>query len=399
MEREFFGLSSKNGAWTTMKDDAANKPKDPVRSSGMRCSFPNKVSVLPQFLSFKTNQEDRPRKTILDPLASSGYMNMPTKEAFESNQKPFLGVPQRTLSIGKHSAGNKQGMVVYPMQCCDAQSACLQEARTFPVSNQSNQVSPVLQSNLATTGLNMVNSGIKPQPLGSKSSGTPLSVLPSIGSIVGSTDLRNSSNSSAMASQLTIFYAGSVCVYNDITPEKAKSIMSMAGNGSTPTQTMAVSTAKLQTAVSIPLKDDGFIMSQSYPPSPLPSPLSLTSDVNSQPGGGSSSNNKLAIIRPIVGPSTAPTNHLESPIIVGSVGSASKENAQPGILCLVSPVYLPQARKASLTRFLEKRKERMMSTSPYFYMSKKSSECSSSGSDSVSFSFNISGSCSLPATN
>lgn len=65
-----------------------------VRSSGMRWSFPNKVSVLPQFLSFKTPQEDRHRKTILDPLASSGYMNMPTKEAFESNQKPVLGVAQ-----------------------------------------------------------------------------------------------------------------------------------------------------------------------------------------------------------------------------------------------------------------------------------------------------------------
>ncbi|QCD92319.1 protein TIFY 6B-like isoform X2 [Vigna unguiculata] len=357
----------------------------------MQWSFPNKVSVLPQFLSFKTNQEDRPRKTILDPLASSGYMNMPSKEAFESNQKPFLGVPQRNLSIGKHSARNKQGRTVYPMQCIDAQSACLQEARIFSVSNQSNQVSPALQSNLATTGLNMVNSVIKPQPLGSKSSGTPLSVLPSIGSIVGSTDLRNSSKSSGMATQLTIFYAGSVCVYNDITPEKAMDIMLMAGNGSAPTQKMAVSTAKLQTPVSIPSKDDGFIMSQSYSPSPLPSPLSLTSHVNSQPGGGSSSYNKLAIIRPIVGPSIAPTNHLESPIIVGSGGSASKENAQP--------VYLPQARKASLARFLEKRKERMTSTSPYFYMSKKSSESSSSGSDSVSFSLNFSGSCSLPATN
>lgn len=76
------------------------------------------------------------------------------------------------------------------MQYIDSQSACLQEARIFSVSNQSNQVSPALQSNLATTGLNMVNSVIKPEPLGSKSSGTPLSVLPSIGSIVGSTDLR-----------------------------------------------------------------------------------------------------------------------------------------------------------------------------------------------------------------
>ena len=29
MERDFFGLSSKNGAGTTMKEDAANKTKDP----------------------------------------------------------------------------------------------------------------------------------------------------------------------------------------------------------------------------------------------------------------------------------------------------------------------------------------------------------------------------------
>ncbi|RDX72952.1 Protein TIFY 6B [Mucuna pruriens] len=390
MEREYFSLISKNGAWTTMKDAAANKPKDPVRSSGMQWSFPNKVSVLPQFLSFKTNQEDGHRKTILDPLASPGYMTMSTEDAFDSNQKPFLGVTQKNLSIGKHAAGNKHGMAAYPMQFCDAPSSCLQEARTFSVSNQSNQVSPVLQSNVATTGLNMVNSVIKPQPLGSKSSGTPLSVLPSIGSIVGSTNLRNCPKSSGMSTQLTIFYAGSVCVYDDISPEKAKAIMLMAGNGSTPTQKMAVSKAQLQPPISIPSKDDGFMMSQSYPPSPLSSPLPLTSHTNSQPRGGSSSNNELAKIRPVV-PSTAPTNHLEPPIIVGSVGSAAKEMTQP--------VCLPQARKASLARFLEKRKERMMSTLPYFYMSKKSSECSSSGSDGVSFSLNFSGSCLLPATN
>ncbi|KAK7314658.1 hypothetical protein VNO77_33185 [Canavalia gladiata] len=353
---EFIGLSSKHGAWTTIKEDASNKSKDQVRGSGMQWSFSNKVSALPQFLSFKTNQEDRLRNTIIDPLASSGYMTMSTKDAFDSNQKPFLGVIQKNLSIGKQ-AGNKHGMTVYPMQCSDAQSACLQEARIFSVSNQSNQVSPVLQSNIATTGLNVVNSVIKSQPLGSKSSGTPVSVLPSIGSFVGSTDLRNCSKSSGTPTQLTIFYAGSVCVYDDISPEKAKAIMLMAGNGASPIQNMAVSTSKLQPAISIPSKDDGFIISQSYPSSPLPSPLPLTSHATSQPG---------------IGP------------------SATK---------LVKPVCLPQARKASLCRFLEKRKERMISTSPYFNMSKKSPECSSSGSDSVGFSLNFSGSYPQPATN
>ncbi|KAL2344133.1 hypothetical protein Fmac_005418 [Flemingia macrophylla] len=377
MEREFFSLRSKKGAWTTMKDEAAIRPKDPVRSSGMQWSFPNKVSALPHFLSFKTNQEDRSRMTVLDPLASSGYMTISTKGAFDTDQKPFLGVTQKKLSISNHAAENKHGMAVYPMQCCDAQAACLQEARIFSFSNQSNQVSPVLQSNLATTGLHIANSVIKPQPLGSKSSGTPLSVLPSINSFVGSTDLRNCSKTSGMSTQLTIFYAGSVCVYDDISPEKAKAIMSMAGDGSTTTQKMAISAAKLHPAISIPSKDDGFIISQSC----------LPSHSNSQPGGGSSSNKELAIIRPL-GPSTA---SLESPIIVGSVGSAAKERAQP--------VCLPQARKASLARFLEKRKERMMNTSPYFYMSKKSPECSSSESDSVSFSLNFTGSCPLPATN
>ncbi|XP_027359045.1 protein TIFY 6B-like [Abrus precatorius] len=378
MEREFFGLSSKNGAWITMKEDGANKPKDPVRSSGMQWSFSNKVSVLPQFLSFKNNQEDRVRKTLLDPLASSGYMNMPPKDAFDSNQKPFLGVTQNNLSIGKQ-AGNKHGMSIYPQQCSDAQSASLQEATIFSVSNQ---------SNLATTGLNMVNSVIKPQAPGSKSSGTPVSVLPPIGSIVGSTDLsRNCSKSTGTPTQLTIFYAGSVCVFDDITPEKAKAIMLMAGNRSTPIQNMAVSTAKFQPTISIPSKDDGFIISQSYPSSPLPSPLPLTSLANSQSIGGSSSNNELAKIRPI-GPSSAPPNYLESPIVVAS--AATK---------MVQRVCLPQARKASLTRFLEKRKGRMTSTSPYFHMSKKSPECNSLGSDSVSFSLNFSGSCPLPATN
>ncbi|XP_057446899.1 protein TIFY 6B-like isoform X2 [Lotus japonicus] len=348
--------------------------------SGMQWSFSNKVPALPhQFLSFKTTQEERSRNSsISDPLASSGYMTISTKDAFDSNQKPFL---QKNLSIGKQ-AGNNHGMTVYPLQCSDVQSACLQEPRKFPVSNQSKQVSPVLQSNLATTGFNMVNSVIKPQPLGSKSSATPVSVLPPIGSIVGSTDLRNCSKSSGTPAQLTIFYGGSVCVFDDISPEKAKAVMLMAGNGSAANQTLAVSKAKLQTEISAPSKNGGFIISQPFPSSsPLPGPLPVTSHASSQPGRGSSGNNELPMIRP-AGPSTAPNNHSRS---------AATKMIQPG--------GLPQARKASLARFLEKRKERVISTLPYFKCNKTSPECSTPGSDSVGFSMDFSGSCSLPTSN
>jgi jasmonate ZIM domain-containing protein len=340
MEKEFLGFSSKNSPWISMKEDASNKTKEPVKSLGMQWSFSNKGSNLPQFLSFKNTHEDRSRNTLMDPVASSGYMTISTKDAFDSNQKSFLGVTQE---MGKQ-VGNKHGMTVYPLQSSDEQ---------FSVSKQSNN--------------QMVNTVTRSQSFGSKSSATPVSVLPSIGSIVGSTDLRNR-NCSKSNGTMTIFYGGSVCVYDDISPEKVKAIMLLAGNGT-----------KMQQEISIPTKKDGFNISQSYP-SPLPS---------SQPRGGSSSNNEVTIIRSL-GPLVTPTNTLESPIVATSVGSTPTK--------VIQQVGLPQARKASLTRFLEKRKERAMSTSPY-YMSKKSPESSTPGSDSASFSIDFSSSSPLPATN
>ena len=127
-------------------------------------------------------------------------------------------------------------------------------------------------------------------------------------------------------SKLNLIYITSFLIFTFC---QAQAIMLLAGNGSAPNQNKTVSTAKLQPAISIPSKDDGFIMSQSYP-STLPSPLPVTTLAGSQPGGGSSSNNEISIIRP-VGPSTTPTNHLESPKVVASVGSATEKKVQTGI--------------------------------------------------------------------
>lgn len=60
----------------------------------MEWSFSNKVSAIPQFLSFKTSQEDRPRKSVNDPLVSSGFMPISTSDAFDSKQRLYYGAFQ-----------------------------------------------------------------------------------------------------------------------------------------------------------------------------------------------------------------------------------------------------------------------------------------------------------------
>lgn len=61
----------------------------------MHWSFPNKVSAIPHFLSYKAAQDDMPRRSVCDyPLVSSGLMPMSNADAIESNQKPHSGVVQ-----------------------------------------------------------------------------------------------------------------------------------------------------------------------------------------------------------------------------------------------------------------------------------------------------------------
>lgn len=60
----------------------------PMRGSTMQLSFSNKVSAIPQFLSFKSGVEEKPRKTTHDHI-SSGFSPISTADAFDSNQNPY----------------------------------------------------------------------------------------------------------------------------------------------------------------------------------------------------------------------------------------------------------------------------------------------------------------------
>ncbi|CAD5316858.1 unnamed protein product [Arabidopsis thaliana] len=108
--------------------------------------------------------------------------------------------------------------------------------------------------------------------------------------------------SSGSSPQLTIFYGGTISVFNDISPDKAQAIMLCAGNG-----------LKGETGDSKPVREAERMCRDT--------PVAAT--------------NAMSMIESF---NAAPRNMIPS---------------------------VPQARKASLARFLEKRKERLMSAMPY----------------------------------
>ncbi|KAM7268738.1 hypothetical protein ACFE04_010904 [Oxalis oulophora] len=383
MERDFLGNLGSKIAPVTVKEelvtDVVSKDSAPMRnSSGIQWSFTNKVSAIPQYLSFKPAEDDKSRKSVHDNMPSSGFMPISTLDTFDSNQKPFSGIVQ------KNNFFDKQGRNHYVMT-----THGLQQIDAYPM-HQSNHTinvstSPVYQSHLAANGQkNMVSRTVNQQPIGGIPFVTPISVLPPQSSVVGTTDPRNASKPSDAPAQLTIFYGGSVCVYEDITPEKAQAIMLLAGNRPSSTQNKLIPTTQMQTPISRPFTADTLFACK--PHAGISNPILASPRVVSQPGGGGTS-------------ISSSTNGLTTSNTKGCLASSTSPKVVSSSLHtsathMVSTVAVPQARKASLARFLEKRKERVMSTSPY-NASKKSPDNSIQGSEGLSLSVNSAGSSHL----
>ncbi|KAL9252866.1 TIFY 6B-like protein [Drosera capensis] len=184
--------------------------------------------------------------------------------------------------------------------------------------------------------------------------------LPSpAGQIVGVTEPWYNFKASNGRGQMTIFYEGTVSVYDDISPEKGQAIMLLAGNGSSVTlnpknqhQATGDKTGN-QPLNSLPCTDPATIMHS---------------------GSASNSSDEVTGDKP-TGVTTAPVVKPELQRVVSSL--------LPVPLTTMIPSAIPQARKASLARFLEKRKERMMSVRPYSCDKKPQESCAAENSEAI----------------
>jgi len=376
MERDFLGVIGKESG-ALSRDDGRSNLQDSVfyrNGSGVQWPSCNKASLLPPFMSMKTIREEKS-----DQFSISGFQ--PKPDNFNNNPRTSAPVLPQQYSV--HGCGpsvqNVNGSRVFPVVSHHSvpfmQNNPFVKVNNSPPSSQNVSVTPVKQQPYGG-GLNL-NGHL-------------------VGSTVGVFVQRELPKPSPLA-QMTIFYAGSVCSFDNIPVDKAKEILMLASKAATVTHP-SIEPPKVETSVKVvdadSSKNSNLMQSQKQSPilvapsCPVTSsPISVTPHAATLSRSTSSSNNSDSNVTKSLsplGPSSQPEPSSCLPLKLNPTasppaGSGSPANLTTGLgtaairpsgvstatAAAIMPRAVPQARKASLARFLEKRKERVSSAAPY----------------------------------
>ncbi|KAH7679780.1 Tify domain-containing protein [Dioscorea alata] len=308
MELDFLGISGKDSG-VVVKEETRGGRQDSafLVGSNLLWPFSNKVSTLQQFMAYKAAQEERPKKIVFDQFSSSGYPPVSSMDSQKGMHQlpmhPYQSPNNDSLGVSKHQVS---------------------EIRTYPVvSHHSIPVptsSPFFQIHGAPNGPSLMATSIKQQAFVGGIAEANSAV---VGSTVGAFAPRITSKPSSTTAQLTIFYGGTVNVYDDVPLDKAQAIMFLASNSSNLASNMANPRTE----------------------APILTPIKATKVEDDRAG-----------IKAVG--TLAPASQNEPP-------KTATQPIVPTACVPMMPRAVPQARKASLARFLEKRKERVSNALPY----------------------------------
>jgi len=380
MERDFLGVIGKESG-SLAKDDGRSNRMDSVsygNGSRMQWPFSNKSATLPPFMSIKTMREEKS-----DQFSISGFQpksENPTPPVVAQQYAVRGYMPRHPDSYDQNPNGSR----VFPAVPFPQNNPFI-KVNNKP--NQQNFTVAPLKQNSYTGGINMNNHFM----------GSTIGVFPP-------RDLPKP----APAAQLTIFYAGSVCSFDNVPLDKAKEILILASKASAQAAPPAPpvpssETAKLETPVKTTEPDSSKITNLIQNPiqnnTTLPivsSSVSLVSQNNNNNNGtlsrsGSSSNNTESNLpKPLspLGPTSQPdpSSSMAPKLSTGVPSGTPSLPAGLGVTTAtaIMPRAVPQARKASLARFLERRKERVSSVAPYPCNKNTSENCEKSENSNLS---------------
>ncbi|CAN6195873.1 unnamed protein product [Urochloa humidicola] len=295
----------------------------------------SKPGAAPSLMSFRSAAMEEPA--------------FPQFSAFDGakNSTPRMLTHQRSFG-----ADNQQYAAVHR-----AQHAMNNGARVIPVSSPFNQNNPMfrVQSSPSLPNSTVGGAPFKHPPF-AMNNAVPNSTV----GVYGTRDAMK-----PKTAQLTIFYAGSVNVFDNVSAEKAQELMFLASRGSLPSsapvsrkpEAPIFAPAKVTVPEASPAKQMLFQKPPhvSSPPSAISKPIPSVLQAATLPRSASSNLD-------------SPVPKSSAPLAIPPLSQAPA--TQPAALATttaaaIMPRAVPQARKASLARFLEKRKERVTTAAPY----------------------------------